>query len=87
MDGPAALGRDAAELTVWIHGVWVPDHLEQREVVARVAVGGAFVEVEGLAFGERTDGVGFGCSVEDLTDEASGPFAVFDLGDRAQRAT
>ena len=88
MDGPSALGRDAAELAVWVHRVWVYDHFEQRQVVERALVGGgAVVEVEALAFGERSYCGRLCSSVEDLTHESSGPCPVFDLGDCAQRAS
>ena len=86
MDRPLALYCDTAELTIGVHRVWVADYFEQRQVVDRIAVRAACVEVEVLASGERPDCGRFCLSVEDLTDESSGPYAVFDLGDRAQRA-
>ncbi len=75
-----------AQRAVGIDRVGISDERQQRDVVGRVAVGGAAFQVEVLRRGEGLDGRGLGRAVQRLAHQPAGVDAADRLGDRAERA-
>ena len=74
----------AAQLGVGVDRDRGAGQRQHRQVVGRVAVGGAAGQVEALALGQRQHRLGLRRAVHQLADQPAGVLAVDHLGDRAR---
>ena len=82
-DYPTSLFCDVAQLAVRVDGHGGSYHGEHGDIVCRIRVGGAPVQIEALNSGEGRHGVFFTRAVKDIAHQAAGECAVFYLRDGA----